>query len=161
MNQIQLRHEYTTLPDKITVKLNDRIVYHGNADVDFIEFNPVIGVNKLSVLLDVKSTGNFLFDNMSNQVKIDSKIEIKEIIVESRYFRNLVVKCGLVEIDLKKNIHFPLKYLAPNNILTMEGSEYLIKFEYPIKNWMQVHRYGRDLDKIQLTNQRVKDGLNS
>jgi hypothetical protein len=159
LNQLQLSHEYLTIPDKITVKLNDMIIYQGLADIEFIDFVPVLGLNKLSILLDTKSKGNFYYNNKSGQVEKDSKITIKEIIVESRYFRSLVTKCGLVEIDLKKNIHFPLKYLAPNNILTMEGSEYLIKFDYPIKNWMQIHRHGRDLDVDQTSNQLVKERL--
>jgi hypothetical protein len=41
----------------------------------------------------------------------------------------------------------------------MEGSEYSIKFDYPIKNWMQIHRHGRDLDIKQQSNQLVKEKL--
>ena len=159
LNQLQLVHEYMTVPDRITVKLNNIVIYQGPADIEFIDFVPALGSNKLSIILDIKSQGNFYYNNENCQVEKDSKIAIKEIIVESRYFRSLVTKCGLVEIDLKKNIHFPLKYLAPNNILTMEGSEYSIKFDYPIKNWMQIHRHGRDLDIKQPFNQLVKERL--
>jgi hypothetical protein len=159
INQLQLSHEYITVPDKITISLNNKIIYQGNADIEFIDFVPAIGTNKITITLDTKSEGNFFYNNSAGQVEKDSTITVKELIVESRYFRSLVIKCGLVEIDLKKNIHFPLKYLAPNNILTMEGSEYSIKFDYPIKNWMQIHRHGRDLDIKQQSNQLVKEKL--
>jgi hypothetical protein len=159
INQLQLLHEYTTMPDIITVALNDTVLYHGEANIEFIDFAPLVGANKLTVKLNTKSKGNFYYNNKTCQVEKDSKITINELIVESRYFRSLVTKCGLVEIDLKKNIHFPLKYLAPANILTMEGSEYSIKFEYPVKNWMQIHRHSRDLSISQPFNQLVKEKL--
>lgn len=159
INQLQLSHSYVTVPDKITVRINNKILYQGDADIEHIDFVPDSGTNILTVTTDVKSPGNFLYNTETNQVEKDSRIVIKEIIVESRYFRSLVTKCGLVEVDLKKNIHFPLKYLAPDNVLTMEGSEYLIKFEYPVKKWMQIHLHGKDLDNLQLTNQTVKERL--
>ena len=159
INQLQLSHSYVTVPDKITVRINNKILYQGDADIEHIDFVPDSGTNILTVTIDVKSPGNFLYNTETNQVEKDSRIVIKEIIVESRYFRSLVTKCGLVEVDLKKNIHFPLKYLAPDNVLTMEGSEYLIKFEYPVKKWMQIHLHGKDLDNLQLTNQTVKERL--
>lgn len=161
INQLQLTHSYINVPDKITVCFNNKILYQGDADIEHIDFVPESGTNTLTVTMDVKSTGNFLYNDKTNQVEKDSRIVIKEIIVESRYFRSLVTKCGLVEVDLKKNIHFPLKYLAPESVLTMEGSTYLIKFEYPVKNWMQVHLHGKDLDALQLTNQTVKERLQS
>lgn len=159
INQLQLLHSYVSSPDKITVRLNGNVLYHGDADIEYIDFDPAVGTNILTVAVDTKTAGNFFYNDETSQVEKNSKIEIKELIVESRYFRSLVTKCGLVEVDLKKNIHFPLKYLAPNNVLTMEGSEYLIKFEYPVKNWMQIHLHGRDLEKIELTNQLVKERL--
>lgn len=159
INQLQLSHSYITIPDKITVRLNDVVLYQGDADIEYINFEPVAGINKLTVAVDTKSQGNFSYNSETNQVEKDSKIEIKELIVESRYFRSLVTKCGLVEVDLTKNIHFPLKYLAPNSVLTMEGSEYLIKFEYPVKHWMQIHLHSRDLNKIKITNETVKERL--
>jgi hypothetical protein len=148
MNQLQLLHNYTTEPDRITVRLNDKIIYSGAATVEAIDFQPDTGVNKLTVSLDVKSPGNFFYNCNSEQIEINSQVRINELIVESRYFRNLIIKCGLVEIDLKKNLMFPSKYIDHENVLTMEGSEYLIKFEYPIKNWFQIHKHGRNLEEI-------------
>lgn len=159
INQLQLFHSYISSPDKITVRLNGNVLYQGDASVECIDFAPVLGTNILTVTVDAKTPGNFYYNSETSQVEKNSKIEIKELIVESRYFRSLVTKCGLVEVDLAKNIHFPLKYLAPNSTLTMEGSEYLIKFEYPVKHWMQIHLHGRDLTKIELTNQQVKERL--
>lgn len=159
MNQLQLKHSFETIPDTIIVKLNNDVVYHGPADVPSIDFFPTPGTNILTVLLESKAQGNFYFNAETNQVEKDSTVLIHELIVESRYFRNLVIKCGLVEVDLKKNLSFPSKYIDHENVLTMEGSEYLIKFEYPVKKWMHIHRFGRDLDKIEITNQRVKERL--
>lgn len=159
MNQLQLHHEYITVPDKITVRLNDVVIYNGDADVETIDFQPIIGMNKLTVSLDIKSPGNFFYNNSSGQIDKNSNVTIKELIVESRYFRNLITKCGLVEIDLKKNLTFPTKYIDHENVLTMEGSEYLIKFEYPIKHWMQIHKHARDLAVLTPTNNLVKDQL--
>ena len=159
INQLQLSHSYITVPDKITVCINNKILYQGDANIECIDFVPETGTNILTVTMDTKSPGNFLYNTETNQVEKDSRVVIKEIIVESRYFRSLVTKCGLVEVDLKKNIHFPLKYLAPDNVLTMEGSVYLIKFDYPVKKWMQIHLHGRDLDNLQLTNQIIKERL--
>lgn len=160
MNQLQLKHSYFSEPDLITVKLNDTILYSGPAGAtQLIDFVPALGTNRLTVKLDKKSTGNFYYNSETEQVEKDSKVVIHELIVESRYFRNLVVKCSFVEIDLEKNLSFPSKYIDHENVLTMEGSEYFLKFEYPIKRWMHIHRFGRDLDKIEITNQRVKERL--
>jgi hypothetical protein len=159
MNQLQLLHEYVAEPDKITVKINREIVYTGDATVEFVNFQPILGTNILTVSLDTKSPGNFFYNNYTRQVENNSIVTINEIIVESRYFRNLVIKCGLVEVDIAKNLAFPSKYIDHENVLTMEGSEYLIKFEYPIKNWMQIHKHGRDLNNMNQSNQLVKDKM--
>lgn len=160
MNQIQIHHEYFSSPDLISIRLNNRLLYQGPANVGSVDFVPHAGNNVLTVNLDVKSVGNFLYDSASNQVLKDSKVIIKEIIVEKRYFRSLVIKCGLVEVDLAQNINFPSKYLDHENVLTMAGSQYLIKFDYPIKNWMQIHRHQRDLTKIKANNILVTKRLN-
>ena len=159
MNQLQLQHKYTTMPDLITVRLNDQIIYRGNADIESIDFEPAQGINELTVTLDVKSPGNFVYNNATGQVDQDSSVKISELIVESRYFRSLVIKCGLVVVDLKKNLSFPSKYIDHENMITMEGSKYLIEFEYPIKNWMHIHKHGRNLEGIQLTNNLVREEL--
>ena len=158
-NQIQLDHEFFSQPDLISIHLNGKSIYKGNADVGVVDFIPENGCNVLTVTLESKTAGNFLYDNTIGQVTKDSKIKIQEIIVENRYFRSLVIKCGLVEVDLAKNLNFPSKYIDHENVLTMEGSQYLIKFDYPIKNWMQIHRHGRDLSKITPVNERVKQRL--
>lgn len=158
-NQIQLDHEYFDEPDTISVSLNGTVIYSGSAEVKHINFSPSDGTNVLTVKLDKKQSGNFKYDNVSNQVLKNSTVKIKEIIVEDRYFRSLVIKCGLVEIDLEKNLGFPSKYIDHENCLTMEGSIYLIKFDWPIKHWMQIHLHGRDLSLLQLNNQRPKDLL--
>ena len=161
MNQLQIKNLYESTPDTITVRLNNNVIYSGPADVQSIDFNPANGINILTVSLDLKAPGNFYYNNQTSQVEKNSKVIVHEIIVESRYFRNLITKCGLVEVDLSKNLSFPSKYIDHENVLTMEGSEYLIKFEYPIKKWMHIHRFGRDLDKLKITNQRVKERLKS
>lgn len=161
MNQLQLEHNYTTEPDKITVKLNNTILYSGNATVKNIDFLPKHGINILTVSLDHKSLGNFFYNPETELVEINSTVVIKEIIVESRYFRNLVIKCSLVEVDIEKNLAFPSKYINHENVLTMEGSEYMIKFEYPIKHWMQIHKHGRNLKAMHEANKLVKDRLST
>lgn len=159
MNQLQLLHQYTTVPDKITIRLNNNVIYTGDADISSIDFLPESGLNELTMTLDVKSDGNFFYNGTTNQLEKNSSVKINEIIVESRYFRSLVTKCGLVEVDLKKNLTFPTKYIDHENMLTMEGSIYLIKFEYPIKNWMQIHKHCRNLEDIVTTNQIVKEKI--
>jgi len=158
MNQLQLTHTYITNPDQIIVQINSNEIYHGPADVEFINFDPIVGINVLTVKLEKKSDGNFLYNNQTNQVEKDSHLQIKELVVESRYFRSLLTKCGIIEIDIKKYLSFPSKYLH-GKMLTMEGSEYCIKFEFPIKNWMQIHKHGRILEDIQGVNQKVKEQM--
>lgn len=162
MNQLQLKHEYITEPDKIIVRLNGDVIYAGIATVGSIDFQPQLGINRLTVLLDTKSPGNFFYNSQTGQVEKNSRLTIDELIVESRYFRKpLIIKCGLVEVDLAKNLSFPSKYIDHENVLTMEGSEFLIKFEYPIKNWMQIHKHGRDMQQITKTNCLVKEKIES
>jgi hypothetical protein len=158
-NQIQIKHDFFSAPDKISIQINNKIIYTGNADIGTVDFVPDLGLNVLTVTLDLKSNGNFLYDSDNNQVIKDSKVKIHELIVDNRYFRSLVIKCGLVEIDLAKNLNFPSKYIDHENVLTMEGSQYLIKFEYPIKNWMQIHRHGRNIAQIDLPNERLKQKI--
>jgi hypothetical protein len=158
-NQIQIEHTFFTTPDEISVYLNDDIIYRGPADIGTIDFFPSSDINILTVTLDKKQTGNFYFDCVSNQVTKNSQTLIKEIIVENRYFRSLVIKCGLVEIDLEKNLNFPSKYIDHENCLTMEGSIYLIKFQMPIKHWMQIHLNGRDLRMIKSKNDKIRSAL--
>lgn len=158
-NQIHIKHKYFTLPDLICIRLNGSEVYSGPGNLEKLDFSPTNGTNILTVTLVEKKPGNFYYDPVTNTVLKDSAIWINEIIVENRYFRSLVVKCGLVEIDLEKNLNFPSKYIDHENCITMEGSVYLIKFESPIKHWMQVHLHGRDLNKIQISNQRVQEKL--
>ena len=81
MNQLQLLHNYTTEPDRITVRLNDKIIYSGAATVEAIDFQPDTGVNKLTVSLDVKSPGNFFYNCNSEQIEINSQVRINELIV--------------------------------------------------------------------------------
>jgi hypothetical protein len=64
-----------------------------------------------------------------------------------------------VEVDLRKNLNFWSKYIDHENVLTMAGSQYLIKFDFPVKHWMQLHKHGRDLDALTPTNQQVKKNL--
>ena len=158
-NQIQIYHEFFSQPDRILIHINGKMIYQGDADIGAVDFVPEDGCNILTVTLESKTNGNFVYDDTIGQVIKDSKIKIQEIIVENRYFRSLVIKCGLVEVDLAKNLNFPSKYIDHENVLTMEGSQYLIKFDYPIKNWMQIHRHGRDLSKIKPVNQHVKQRL--
>jgi hypothetical protein len=160
-NLLQIEHEYFSCPDTIVVYLNDEKIYSGLADIGKIDFVPAVGLNVLRVMLDKKHPENFQYDSTKNQVLKDSKVRIKEIIVENRYFRSLTIKCGLVEIDIAKNLTFPSKYIDHENCLTMEGSVYLIKFEFPIKNWMQIHLHRRNLDDIKQTNQQARDLLDS
>jgi len=162
VNQLQIVHEYITDPDKIIVRLNGDVIYTGPATVGSINFQPQIGMNTMTVLLDIKSPGNFFYNDQTGQVEKNSRVTINELIVESRYFReSLIVKCGLVEVDLAKNLSFPSKYIDHENVLVMEGSEFLIKFEYPIKNWMQIHKHGINLTDLKETNQLVKDNIKS
>jgi hypothetical protein len=158
-NQIQIDHKYFTEPDDISVNLNGVVIYSGPATVEKINFCPSNGPNILTVTLDKKQSENFKYDSVNNQILRDSVVKIKEIIVEDRYFRSLTTKCGLVEVDLVKNLNFPSKYIDHENCLTMEGSIYLIKFDYPVKYWMQVHLHGRDLNTLQIKNQRPRDLL--
>jgi hypothetical protein len=158
-NQIHIKNEYFDAPDIITVCHNDIEIYHGPADLGVIDFVPTIGINTLTVTLDKKMPGNFFYNSTTDQLEKDSKIIINEIIVESRYFRLLVIKCGLVEIDLAKNLSFPSKYVAQSNVLTMEGSKYFIKFKSPIKKWMHVHLHGTDLDTQPMVNSTIKEKI--
>jgi len=158
-NQICIKNQYFDKPDIITVCHNEIEIYHGLADLDAIDFEPTIGLNTLTVTLDKKMPGNFLYNPVTNQVEKNSKIIINEIIVESRYFRSLVIKCGLVEIDLEKNLTFPSKYIDHENVLTMEGSKYFIKFESPIKRWMHIHLHGKDLSVQSDVNSAVKEKI--
>lgn len=161
MNQIQIVNHCFDAPDVITIRLNEEIIYQGPATVGTVNFDPRVGENRLSVTLDIKSPGNFYYNSNTGQLEKNSQVKIHEIIVESRYFRSLLTKCGLVEIDLKKNLNFPSKYIDHENVLTMEGSEYSIKFDYPVKKWMQIHLHGRDLDALAESNKRVKERLKS
>jgi hypothetical protein len=158
-NQIQIDHEYFVGPDDISVNLNGVVIYSGPANIEKIDFYPSNGTNILTVTLDKKQSENFKYDSVSNQLLKNSTVKIKEIIVEDRYFRSLVIKCGLVEVDLEKNLGFPSKYIDHENCLALEGSIYLIKFDCPIKHWMQVHLHGRNLRTLQFKNQRPKDLL--
>ena len=159
LNQIQIEHQYFSQPDEITVNLNGRGIYTGPADVGKLDFVPDQGTNVLNVILDHKQPGNFFYDDACRQVTKNSVTKIKEIIVEGRYFRSLLTKCGLVEIDIARNPDFPSKYIDHENCLTMAGSIYLIKFDFPIKQWMQIHLHGRDLSKHCAANQRARSLL--
>lgn len=158
-NQICLKNEYFDSPDIVTVCHNEIEIYQGPADLDAIDFVPTVGINTLTVTLDKKMPGNFFYNSAANQVEKDSKVIINEIIVESRYFRSLVIKCGLVEIDLEKNLSFPSKYIDHENVLTMEGSKYFIKFESPIKRWMHIHLHGRELSMQPAVNSAIKEKI--
>jgi hypothetical protein len=160
-NLIELNHIFYSTPDIVTVELNNQVIYCGSADVRKINFIPQHGLNILTVTLNKKSSGNFMYDSQTNRVLKDSSVTVKEIIVENRYFRSLITKCGLVEVDISKNLSFPSKYIEHDNCLCMEGSIYLIKFEYPIKNWMQIHLHGTDLSKIIMTHQELYHEFNS
>ena len=160
-NLLQLKHEYFAAPDDISVYLNDLQLYRGPADTTRIDFSPVVGSNTLRVILDHKHPGNWQYDSGQDMILKDSKVTIQEIIVEDRYLRSLTTKCGLVEINLEKNLNFPSKYIDHENCLTMEGSVYLIKIEFPIKHWIQIHLHGRNLNNIQPTNQQARQFLAS
>jgi hypothetical protein len=154
-NLLQLEHTHFGTPDHISVVLNATLVYSGAADIGKIELDPKQGQNSLQVILDKKQDCNFRYDAEKAQVVKNSHVLVKELVIHDRYFRSLLTKCGLVEIDIKKNLHFPSKYIDHENCLTMEGSIYLIKFDLPIKNWMQIHLHGRDLDTVLKKNRQV------
>jgi hypothetical protein len=159
-NQLEICHEYFQCPDDIIVDLNNIEIYSGAADIRQIDFDPAPGSNVLRVTLAKKYPGNFEYDPSLNSVTKNSKVRINNIIVENRHFRSLVIKCGLVEIDLAKNLSFPSKYIDHENCLTMEGSIYLIKFDFPVKNWMQIHLHGRNLESIRPANSHARELLN-
>ena len=158
-NQIHIKHEYFDSPDLITIMHNQTQIYHGPATVEVLDFLPTPGTNTITVYLDQKMPGNFVYNNSTQQVEKNSKTIINEIIVESRYFRSLVTKCGLVEIDLAKNLSFPSKYIDHENVLTMEGSSYFIKFDSPIKQWIHIHPHGKNLEDLPEVNQSIKEKL--
>lgn len=159
MNQIQLNHSYRSEPDQIDIVHNGVAIYHGPATLSELDFTPTTGSNHLIVTLVSKHVDNFQYNNVTNQVDFNSTVTVKEIIVESRYFRSLVTKCGLVEVDLEKNLNFPSKYIDHENTLTMEGSRYFIKFDCPIKRWMQIHLHGVNLDHVKSINPQIKEKL--
>ena len=159
MNQLQIDHIHFSEPDIIVVNLNDREIYTGPANIGFLDLLPRHGKNILTVLMQKKQIGNFEYDAQSQKVVKDSQVKIKELIIESRYFRSLLTKCGLVEIDLEKNLNFPSKYIDHENVLTMEGSLYLLKFDFPIKHWMQIHKHSRILTNSNTVNQKVKNQI--
>jgi len=145
MNQLHLTTEFDQTADHIHIELNENIVFEGSAFDGSIDIQPKNGVNQLRVYLIEKSLGNFVYSPLENTVKYDSNVIVNEIIIQHRYFRSLLHKCGKVVINLKKNPGFKRPEIIGTNILTMAGSYYEIEFEYPVKFWMQRMLHGRDV----------------
>ena len=159
MNQLYIEHTYFSKPDTITVRHNGLPIYNGPANVNVVDFRPVDGENVITVTLDSKHEGNFFYNSNTGSVEKDSWVKMSNLVVQNSHFRSLMIKCGLVEIDLEKNITFPNKYIDHENVLTMEGSIYLIKFEYPVKNWMHIHLHGRNLATLPDVSKKIKEKL--
>lgn len=145
MNQLHLETIYDHTPDQICIILNNREIYKGNAFCGKINFEPCSGTNLLKVFLTVKSPGNFIYDNDTQSIKFDSRVIVKEIIVEKRYFRSLLHKFGKTVVDLEKNPNFHCKELPGSTMLTMANQHYEICFDYPVKFWMQKNLHDKDL----------------
>jgi hypothetical protein len=145
MNQLHIATTFDHTPDGIQVELNNNIIFEGDAFTGVINLTPQPGVNRLRVHVRKKSAGNFVYDSKKNSVLYDSHITVTEIIIESRYFRSLLHKCGKVVVDLDLNPGFDRPEIPGSNIITMEGAYYEIEFEYPVKFWMQKMLHGRDL----------------
>lgn len=145
MNQLHLATTFDHVPDYIQVVLNNNTIFEGAAFNGAINLTPQLGVNQLRVHVRKKSAGNFVYDSIENSVLYDSNVVVNEIIIENRYFRSLLHKCGKVVVDLDKNPGFDRSEISSTNIITMEGAYYEIEFEYPIKFWMQKMLHDRDL----------------
>jgi hypothetical protein len=145
MNQLHLTTEFDQTADHIQIELNENTVFEGLAFGGSIDIQPKNGVNRLRVHLIEKAPGNFVYSPMENMVKYDSNVIVNEIIIQHRYFRSLLHKCGKVVVNLKKNPGFTQPEIIGTNILTMAESYYEIEFEYPVKFWMQRMLHSRDL----------------
>jgi hypothetical protein len=145
MNQLHLTTKFDQAADHIQIEFNENIVFEGSAFNGSIDIQPKNGVNRLRVYLIEKSPGNFVYSSLENTVKYDSNVIVNEIIIQHRYFRSLLHKCGKVVVDLKKNPGFKQPEIIGTNILTMARSYYEIEFEFPVKFWMQRMLHGRDL----------------
>ena len=145
MNQLHIATTFGHTPDGIQVELNNNTIFEGAAFNGAIDLIPQPGVNQLRVHVRKKSAGNFVYDSIKNSVLYDSNIVVNEIIIESRYFRSLLHKCGKVVVDLDLNPGFDVSEIPGSNIITMEGAYYEIEFEYPVKFWMQKMLHGKDL----------------
>jgi hypothetical protein len=146
MNWIDISNTYNKIPDIIGVYFNNIEIYQGPGNVQHLQFMPRPGDNILKVRLLKKSNDNFIFDSTHNERVFDSTVEIKNIVVENRYLRSLLNKCGLVEIDIKKHVNFEQQYLHGATVMTMENSCYSITFPTPIKNWIQLNLHNRVLN---------------
>ena len=160
MNWIDISNTYNKIPDIIGIYLNDIEIYQGPGDVQNLKFMPRAGDNVLKVCLIKKSNDNFIFDSTHNKRIFDSTVEFKSIVVENRYLRSLLNKCGLVEIDIKKHVNFEQQYLHGATVMTMENSCYSIKFPTPIKNWIQLNLHNRILNNGSDSYINIKKELN-
>jgi hypothetical protein len=145
MNQLHLAITFNHTPDCIQVELNNNTIFKGAAFNGTIDLTPKQGTNRLQVHVVKKSAGNFVYSSAKNSVIYDSTVTVNEIIIERRYFRSLLHKCGKVIVDLDLNPGFDRPEIPGSNIITMEGAYYEIEFEYPVKFWMQKMLHGRDL----------------
>ena len=145
MNQLHIATTFDHTPDCIQVDLNNSTVFKGAAFTGVINLTPQPGINQLRVHVRKKSAGNFVYDSTKNSVLYDSNVIVNEIIIECRYFRSLLNKCGKVVVDLELNPGFDHSEILGSNIITMEGAYYEIEFEYPVKFWIQKMLHSRDL----------------
>lgn len=157
MNTLFLQHTFDHTPDTIVIKLNDRTVYLGPANVCEHGLEPRLGMNTLEVCLLTKSPGNFVYAN--GAIEFDSMTRVKELVIEDRYFRSLLHRCGVTMIDKIQNPEFPQDQLPGSTVLTMQGSCYCIEFEYPIKGWMQWHKHHRTISNNVGMYQEIKKEL--
>ena len=137
---ITLEHDFVREPIRTSVVLNDAVLYKGKLTEKVLEFTcEAKNENSLKIFLHNKLPNDTVVDKQNNIIK-DTFIKVKAIQIDKRSLKFAINDLGHIKYDtgeITKNI----TYLSKNGY-------YEIKFDLPIKNFLQ--RYYSKWDKYKV-----------